>query len=307
MTKQRDVIVIGAGISGASAALQAARVGLNVIALTKPNDPGYWARTRKMHHIPGLPENTTGSTLIEQIRKQAEPYGVVFHDLEASSIQPTETRTFKVMGGNGDFYEAPIIIIATGVSKDEHFLAGERELIGKGVFYSVENEAPSLKHQNSTVIGKSEEAAKATLYLAKFAEKIFFVIPSSKLDVSDSLFRELEANKRIELLFSSSIKKLNGENELHSVTILSAGNERELKTRSAFIYTYNLKSRTEFTKGVVEVDKDSERILVNSDFSTSRPGIFACGDVLAGTLQNPAISTAQGIVAAINAEKYLRQ
>lgn len=306
MAKQRDVIVIGAGISGASAALQATHVGLDVIALSKPNDPGYWARVKRFPQFPGVAENTTGSNLIGQIRKQAELFGAVFHDFEVTSIKPTETRTFQVTQGNGDFYEAPVVIIASGVSKDEHFLAGERELVGKGVFYSVANDAPALKHQSSAIIGKSEEAVRAILYLAKFAEKIFFIIPSSKLDIPEPIFKELEANRRIELLFSSSIKKLNGNEELHSITILSAGTERELKTRSAFIYTYNLKPCTQFAKDVVEIDKESERILVNSEYSASKPGIFACGDVLAGELQNPTVSVAQGIIAAINAEKFLR-
>jgi thioredoxin reductase (NADPH) len=208
-----------------------------------------------------------------------------------------------VAGGNAESFEAPAVIIATGVSKDEHFLAGERELVGRGVFYSALNEAPSLKHGTVVIVGKSEETAIAVLHLTKFADKIFFVIPGSKLDVSENLLRMLEAERKIEPLFSSSIKKINGEEELHSVTVLSAGTEREIKAKAAFIYTYPLKPCSQVLKDAVETDKESGRILVNPEFSTSRPGIFACGDVLAGELQHPSISTAQGIVAAISAEK----
>lgn len=305
MTRQRDIIIIGAGIAGSAAALKAASVGLNTMVLTKPNDPGYWARVKKISHIPGVSDGTTGRDLINNIKKQAEGFGAVFHDFEVTSVKPADARSFKIVGGNGDFYEAPVVIIATGVSKDEHFLAGERELVGKGVFYSVQNDAPGLKHQSVTVIGKSLEAANAVLYLSKFAEKIYFVIPSSKLDVPEKLSKDLEANNKIELLFSSSIKKLNGTDELHSIAVLCAGSERELRSKSAFIYTYNLTTCTQFAKDLVDLDKESGRILVNSEFSASKPGVFACGDVLAGSLQNPAITQAQGIIAAINAEKYL--
>lgn len=305
MNKLRDVVVIGAGLSGVSAALKAAQAGLKVIALSKPNDPGYWARTGKLTHLPGAAENTNGRNFLERARKQAESFTAAFQELLVTTITQTTTNTYIVSGTNGDAYEAPVVIIASGVSKDEHFLAGEREFVGKGVFYSAKNDAPLLKHQSATIIGRSEEAALAAGYLSKFAEKIYFVIPSSKLDISEKLLHELEANKKIELIFSSSIKKLNGTEDLHSITILNAGNERELKSKAAFIYTYGLKPCSDFAKELVKVEKNSGRILVNSEFSTSKPGIFACGDVLAGELQNPIVSEAQGIIAAINAENLL--
>lgn len=305
MTKQRDIIVIGAGISGASATLKAAQAGLNVLCLTKPGDPGYWARVSKMHHIPGIEENINGEQFISHIKKRSETFGAVFHDYRVTKITQTETRTFKISGENGEDYETASVIIATGVSKDEHFLAGERELVGKGVYYSVQNEAPLLKHQSATVVGKTEEAAGAVLYLSKFSEKIHFVIPGSKLDIPEKISKELEANKKIEMHFSSSIKKLNGTDSLYSIAILSAGSEMEIKSRAAFIYTYSLTPCTEFAKETIELDKNSGRVLVNPDFATSKTGIFACGDVLAGILQNPAVSAAQGVIAAINAEGFL--
>jgi len=305
MTKQRDIIVIGAGLSGASATLQAAQVGFKVISLTKPNDPGYWARVKRIPQFPGIPEEISGKDLIGQIKKQAEQFSAVFHEFEVTEIKSTEQRTYEVCSHNGESYEAPVVIIASGVSKDEHFLAGEQDFVGKGSYYSVFNDAPTLKHQSAAIIGKSQEAAEAALYLSKFSEKITFIIPSSKLDITEKVFHELEANRKIEMLFSSSIKKMSGDDELHALNILSAGSEREIKTRSAFIYTYNLKPCTEFAKSLIDVDEKTERIPVNSDFSTSKPGVYACGDVLSGELQNPAISVAQGIITGLNAEKYL--
>lgn len=305
MIRQRDIIVIGAGLAGAAATMQAARAGFNVLALAKPNDPGYWARVGKLRNFPGLTEES-GADFLKRTREHAESLGAAFHDFDVISVKQTETRTFTAIGGNSEFYEAPVVIIATGVSKDEHFLAGERELVGRGAYYSVQNDAPSFRHQTTVIIGKTEEAAKAAIYLSRFSEKIYFVIPSSKLDIPQEIFREVEANRKIEMLFSSSVKKLSGTDELHSATILSAGTEREIKTRAAFIYTYNLKPRSDLAREALEVDKESGRIPVNSEFSTSLPGIFACGDILSGTLQNPAVSTAQGIITALNAEKFLR-
>lgn len=303
---QRDIIIIGAGLSGSSAALEASRAGFDVLVFSKPGDPGYWARANKIPYYPGLAENISGMDLINHTKKQAENCGAVFHDFLTKEIVETSNHTFQIKGVNSEVFDAPVVIIASGVSKDEHFLAGEKEMVGRGVYYSVYNEAPSLKHQSSAIIGKSEEAGRAALYLSRYTEKIYFVVPSSKLDASEHLVRELESNKKIELLLSSSIKKLNGENELYSITILNAGNERELKTRSVFIYTYNLVPVSDFAKNVIKTDPDTGRIMINSDFSTSVRGLFACGDVLTGTLQNPSVSIAQGIIAAINAEKLLR-
>lgn len=305
MTRQRDIVIIGSGLAGASAACQAAHTGLNVIALSRPSDPGYWAKVRAIPQFPGMHEAKSGSEFIGSIKKQAELFGAVFQEMEVVSIKESEKHIFNISGNNGDYYEAPVVIIASGVHKDNHLLAGEKELAGKGVFYSAENDAPAAKHQSVTVVGKSEEAVNAALYLARFADKIFFVIPSSKLDAPEQAVRNLETNKKIELIFSSSVKKLSGEDELHSVTILSAGSERELKTRFAFIYTHTPTPATAFAKELIELDKESGRIPVNPDLSSSKRGVFACGDVLAGKLQNPAVSIAQGTIAAISAEKFL--
>lgn len=305
MRRERDIIIIGAGLAGTAAALEASRVGYNVLSLSKPKDPGYWARVKRLNNFPGIAENVSGAHIIEQTKKLAETNGAAFHDFEVTTIQSIESRAFRVADANNEYYEAPAIIIASGTSKDEHFLVGERELVGKGVFYSAQNDGPSLKHRSATIIGKSQEAVEAALYLSKFASKIYFVIPSSKLDVSDNIIKDLEATTKIELIFSSSIKTLNGNDELHSVTILSAGTERDLESKAAFIYTYSLLPCSGFAKDIVKVDEATGRILINSEFSTSRPGIFACGDVLTGTLQNPAISSSQGFIAAVNAEKYL--
>lgn len=305
MTKLRDVIIIGSGIAGTAAALHASQAGLNVLALSKPNDPGYWTRVKYLHHFPGLQDNTSGHDLIKRTREQAERFGAAFQDLEVKDITITEKHTYQIISTDTEPYEAPAVILASGVSKDEHFLVGERELVGKGVFYSVPIDAPFLKHSSVVIIGKSEEAALATLDLARFADKIFFVIPSSKLDISEPIFRELETNRKIEMFFSSSIKKINGTDEVDSVLVLCSGTEREIKARAAFIYTYNLLPCSNFAKNVLETDKDSGRVLVNADFSTSRPGIFACGEILTGELQNPVITTAQGIIAAMNVEKFL--
>lgn len=305
MIKQRDLIIIGAGLSGTAAAIEAARVGINTMVMTKPNDPGYWSRVTKANHFPGPFGELSGNKYIALAKEKAEKLGVVFHEFNVEKIEPTNNNTYKIHGNNEEYYEAASVILASGVSKDEHFLSGEQELVGKGAFYSVENDAPTLKHQHAVIIGKTEKTVQAVQYLSKFSDKITFVIPSSKLNISESAYKELEANTKIEMLFSSSVKKLNGHEELYSATIFSAGVEREQKTHAVFIYTYNLKPCSHFVENLIEMDKESGRIKINSNFSTSRHGIFASGDLLIGSLQNPVVSIAQGTIAAINAKKYL--
>lgn len=299
-----DVIVIGGGIGGATAATHTAQSGYKTLIIDKAIIAGATGSHNRVLVFPAFPEGINGVDLVKRLHRHAEVNGAEFRNGEVNETDLAGT-TKKVKTVDGATFESRSVILATGAMDHPQSIQGEKDLLGKGVCYSAILDAPIYKHQVVAVIGKSAEAVEEALYLSRYAEKIYLIIPSNKLELPDALQDRLHKTPRIEPMFSTSIKKINGSNEVSSVTVLSAGQEKDIHVKGVFLYTHKGHPISGFVKDSVKLS-ESGCVMVNESMTTSAPNVYACGDILCGTVQHPLIVSAQGVIAAMSLDKSLR-
>lgn len=301
-----DVIVIGGGIAGATAAIHAAQSGYKTLIIDKAVSAGATGSHNKVLVFPAFPEGINGVDLVKRLHRHAEVNGAEFRNGEVNETE-LAGATKKVKTVDGSIFESRAVVLATGsMDHPQSTLPGEKELTGKGVCYSAILDAPNFKHQAIAVIGKSAEAVEESLYLSRYAEKIYLIIPSNKLELQDALQDRLHKTPRIEQMFSASLKRINGSGEVTSVTILSAGQEKDIHVKGVFIYTHKGHPISGFAKEGVKLS-ESGCVMVNDEMATSTQNVYACGDILCGTIQHPLIVSAQGVIAAMSLDRSLRQ
>ncbi len=305
MQNSFDVIIIGGGPAGCAAAAFVSRCKWSAMVIDRSASAGHLGSLGNVSYFPGFPEAISGAELLKRMRRQAELVGVHFL-MDGAAAVGGDTAPFKLRTEGAKEYEARSVIIATGAAARTNYLHGEREFLGRGVSYDVQADGPAVAKRSAAVIGKSPQAAQEALALSRFAEKIYFIIPSSKLDVDDALLGQLQSNRAIEMYFSTSLKKINGQDHVNSVTVFTGGQEKEIPVVGVFTYVHEYKSTTEFLGNKVELSQ-AGAIKVDRSFVTSLEGLFACGDVLCARPQLPAIAAAQGVLAGISADKHLTQ
>lgn len=301
---QYDVIVVGGGPAGSSAAIYAARGKRKTLVIDRLLTQGAIGSMGLVTNYPGFFDAINGAQLIGNMRQQSIQLGAEIKQSEVKKVQFTPDEK-KVTTADGQSYSTKAVILATGCMNINYSVPGERELYGKGVHYSALQAGRNYEGLEISVFGKSRETAEEALYLARFAKKIYFIIPGNKLDVKEQLQNKLRQNKNIEPIFSASLKKINGDTKMESLTILRMGQDQELQAKAIFLYTHTKRPLTDFLEGTVELSEDG-CIKVTPNLESNIPGVFACGDALCGDIQQPIISAAQGAIAAISADQYLQ-
>lgn len=295
MSEIYDAIVVGGGGAGSMAADYLSSNKFKTLVIDKGG--GFLSKLSKAPFLPCFTGN-----IIQDMHGQIESRGGKIKNLAADGVD-FKTQTRKVICG-AETFEANSIILAMGSAERTGYLAGEEALIGKGVFYDASPFAGFVGGQAVAVIGKTRTALEEAILLSKFVDSLYFVIPSNKLEGDTRLINQIQHDKKVELLFSTSLKTINGTNEVKSITVFTGGNEKEINVRAVFSYMHDFQPKNQILKDIVELSPSGE-VLVNEQFSTSVPGVFACGDILCAKHQFPAISLAQGLLTGINAAQYL--
>lgn len=300
-----DIIIIGGGAAGASAAVIAARNKRKVLFLDKGVEFSGLGLAAQVSDMPGI-EGVAGSEVLSRMKKQAAGLGAEVKNATVMSCV-INNGAKRVVTNEPVNYDCKTIILSTGnmPHQESHIYQGEKELRGKGISHDVDNDAPVTRHFAVALVGKSVQAAEDALKLAQFAEKVYWVIPASKLDIPTELKDRLEEATRIEPLFSSSLKKINGTNEVTSIMFLSQGQERTLSVKYVFLPPQQYKPVTDYLNNTGVQTSPEGVVLVNQQFETSVAGVFAAGNILCLKPQLNIVCAAQGAIAALNAEKCL--
>lgn len=303
-----DVVIIGAGPAGLSAGLYAARARLKTLIIEKENAGGQIATTAEVENYPGSIENATGPSLVERMVHQVEEFGA--EKINDNITEVDFSGDIKILKGEKQTYEAKAVIIATGAVPKPMGCPGERELTGRGVSYCATCDAPFFEDLEVYVIGGGDSAVEEAMYLTKFARKVTIIHRRDELRAAKSIQEKAFKNEKLDFLWDTVVTEVKGEGLLESMTVknLKTGEEREIVadeddgTFGIFVFIgYN--PATKIFEGLLNME--GGYIITDENMKTNIDGVFAAGDNRVKSLRQVVTATADGAIAAIQAEKYI--
>ena len=302
----REVIIVGSGPAGYTAAIYAARAQLNPLMIASSVEPGgELMKTTEVENYPGFPEGLMGPDLMANFQAQAERFGteILFDDVVEVDLKG-DVKIVKT--GNGETFEAKSVILATGAAYRELGLPKEKELSGHGVSWCATCDGFFFREKTIAVVGGGDSAMEEALFLTKFASKVYVIHRRESLKASKIMQQRAFDNTKIEFIWNSAVAELKGEGQLTGVVLESTvdGTKTEMDLDGLFIAIGNdprvwlVENQVKLTEErFIEVDGRSSR--------TSLPGVFACGDVIDPTYRLAITAAGSGCVAALDAEHYL--
>ena len=301
MSKVYDLIVIGGGPAGATAALYAGRSNLNVLVIEKP-EVGALISAHKIDNYPGFPNGITGKELYETIQKQAQKFGAEFvEDTFLELDIYSHPRVVKASKGN---YEGIGIIIATGWPKNNSKkIIGEKEFTGNGVSYCATCDGFFTKGRITSVFGNGHEAVEEALFLTKHAKQINVFCDKDDLEVEAELKEQLLSNENVKLFTNAKLLEVLGNQYVEKVKVDIAGEIKEMESDFAFLYL-GTKSNSELYQGFAKLN-DEGYIITDENMACEVEGVWAAGDIRERTVRQVTTAVADGTLAGIEAIKYV--
>jgi len=296
-----DIIIIGAGPAGLTAGLYASRRALKTLILSKDLG-GQAAITYDVENYPGM-DLIDGLSLMKKFADQARKFGAEIKYGEVKKIKK-EKDIFSVQTEKENF-QARALILAFGLLPSDLNVPGEKEFKGHGVSYCATCDGPLYKNKTVAVIGGGNSAMDAAEYLAKLAAKVYLIHRRDQFRGEAIVLEQLKKNPKVEMVTSSEIKEIKGQQIVESIIIKNNGHDeiKEIKVDGVFVeigYT----AKTELVKDLVKLNKKGE-IVTDQNSNTSHEGIFACGDITDCLYKQIVISAGEGAKAALQAYKYL--
>ena len=301
-----DVIIVGGGPAGVAAGVYAGAEGLHALVLEDLTIGGQAGTSSRIENYMGFPTGISGADLVWRGEIQAMKFGTRFAvPRRAAKLEQREDGVFCVTLERGDIICAKAVIVATGVQYRRLPLDNLEALEGVGVYYAATDvEARYCRDTEVVVIGGGNSAGQAAMFLSRTAKHVHVLVrgPSLAASMSDYLLSRLEADARITIHYQTEMKALHGEDHLERVTIRdkASGQDWDIASRAAFVMV-GAAPNTDWLSGLVELDdkgfvKTGASVGVSSSYETSHPGIFAVGDVRAGSVKRVASAVGEGSV-----------
>jgi len=298
-----NVIIIGSGPAGWSAAIYAARADLRPLLITGNEMGGQIALTTEVENFPGF-ESITGPDLVDRMQRQAERF-----DTEVLIDTVTEIDVngppFTITTANERVFKAKSIIVATGASPRRLGVANEERLTGRGVSYCATCDGFFFRGKDIVVVGGGDSALQEALFLTKFGSRVRIVHRRDQLRAGATLQRRARENPKIEFVWNSVVESIKGEAKVESITLKNVvtGESVETATDGVFVYVGHLPNNQLF-EGKLAMDEDGY-LVTDKLMRTSVPGIFAAGEIQDHRFKQAATSAGQGVAAALEVEKFL--
>jgi thioredoxin reductase (NADPH) len=301
-----NVVIIGSGPAGWSAAIYTARADLRPLLITGNELGGQIALTTEVENFPGFDEAIQGPELVERMQRQAERFGtevLIDYVTELDVTGPI----FAVKTAGGNEYRARSVILTTGASPRRMGVPNEEQLTGRGVSYCATCDGFFFRGKDVVVVGGGDSALQEALYLTKFASRVRIIHRRDGLRAGATLQHRARENPKIEFIWNSVVTGVNGAEKVQSITVqdVKTGESRELATDGVFVYIGHLPNNQLF-EGKLAMD-DQGYLVTDRLMRTSVPGIFAAGEIQDHRFKQAATSAGQGVAAAMECEKYLAE
>ncbi|RVU54587.1 thioredoxin-disulfide reductase [Anaerosphaera multitolerans] len=302
-----DLIVLGAGPAGLTAGLYGARAKLKTLVIEKGIEGGQISNTTDVENYPGTP-NISGFELSHTVRKQAESFGAEFVSDEV--IEADLKDKIKKIKTKEKEYEAKTVIIATGATPRKLGFPGEDIFEGRGISYCATCDAAFYQDFDVYVIGGGDSAVDEALFISKFAKKVYIVHRRDELRAAKSLQDRAFSNEKIDFIWDSVVEEIKGDKIAEELVLrnLKTGELTSIKQADGpfgiFIFVGFI-PETQIFEGQIEMEKGY--IKTDEDMNTNIEGVFAAGDLRVKNLRQVVTATADGAIAAVNAEKYIAE
>jgi thioredoxin reductase (NADPH) len=302
----QNVLIIGSGCAGLTAAIYAARANLCPLVLDGHEPGGQLSLTTHVENFPGFPEGILGPELIENMRKQAQRFGAEFKAGTVTEVDLTK-RPFRVIAGK-DVYETRTIIVAAGASARLLGLKGERELIGHGVSTCATCDGYFFRGKPIAVVGGGDTAMEEANFLSRYASRVYLIHRRQEFRASKIMVDRAKANEKIEFITPFVVEEILAPQGLvNGVRVREAqnGKTREIGLDGVFVAIGHNPNSIVF-RGKLEMDENG--YLISRDGSlTSVPGVFIAGDVQDHRYRQAVTAAGSGCMAAMDAEKFLEE
>jgi thioredoxin reductase (NADPH) len=301
-----NVVIIGSGCAGLTAAIYAARANLKPLVLDGNEPGGQLSLTTHVENYPGFPDGILGPELIENMRKQAQRFGAEFKAGAVSEVD-VSLRPFKITSGK-DTYETKALIVAAGASARLLGLKGEKELIGHGVSTCATCDGYFFRGKPIAVVGGGDSAMEEANFLSRYASKVYLVHRRKEFRASKIMIDRVRANEKVEFVTPFAIEEIlapQGFVEGVRLRNLETKETREIPLGGVFVAIGHDPNTTVF-KGKLEMDADGY-LLAKHGSLTAIPGVFVAGDVQDHRYRQAVTAAGSGCMAAIDAEKFLEE
>lgn len=298
-----DVIIIGGGPAGFTAALYASRAKLETLLIEKAFSGGQMATTFEMENYPGFEEPISGTDLAMRMENQAKRFGTkVIYDTVTELMLDTVTKTVRTEKG---IYQAKAVILCMGASPRELGLPNERKLRGMGVSYCATCDGAFYRNATVAVIGGGDTAAEDAIFLTRFCEKIYVIHRRDTLRATRVIQDALFSNKKVEFIWNSTVEEIIGDTEVKGLSVknLKSGEIKEVGVDGIFVAIGNVPN-TKLVEGKLELN-GAGYIVTDESMQTNMFGVFAAGDIREKPLRQVITAASDGAIAAYMAERYI--
>jgi thioredoxin reductase (NADPH) len=301
-----DLICVGGGPTSLTAALYAAREGLDVLVIEKSGLGGQAGVTERLDNFPGFPDGIGGAEFADRLTQQARRFGVELLQAQEVTGLRAEAESRYVTTADGREYGARAVLIATGSTYKRLGVPGEEELIGAGVHFCATCDGPFYKGQHVAVIGGGNSAGEESIFLTRFADKVSILVRGATMTASQIVIEKIAENPKIEVRTNTEVAELHGESKLSGITIRdrATGATERLDPAGIFVFI-GLSPNSGWLPDSIKRDTYGF-VETNALLETSVPGIFAAGDVRKGSTKQAASAAGEGATVALMVREYLK-
>ena len=306
MSEVRNVIIIGSGPAGYTAAIYAARAQINPLLFEgSVTAGGALMNTTDVENFPGFENGIMGPQLMEDMRAQAVRFGTEIITDDVTQIN-VDGDIKSVTDGAGNVYQAHTLILSMGSGYRELGLPNEKRLSGHGVSWCATCDGFFFREQDIAVVGGGDSALEEAIFLTRFAKSVTLVHRRGELRGSKIMQERALANEKIHVAWNSEVAAIHGEAKLSGITLRDTenGTEREIAITGLFI-AIGHDPRSELLPGKVDLDPEGYVLVESGSTRTSAPGVFACGDLVDHTYRQAITAAGTGCASALDAERYL--